>query len=168
MNKIILTIDKINTKIGHAVSWLSLILVLVIIADVFMRYAFNYSSAASFELEWHLFAILFLISAGWTLLEDKHVRVDVFYHRFSPKKKALVNLIGVLLMLLPLCYVGIIEGWKFVANAYAVGETSPDPGGLPARYIVKAMIPIGFILLGLQGISLVLKSILDLRSTTND
>ena len=168
MKKVSLAIDRINTSVGHAVSWLSLLLVIVIIADVFMRYLFNYSSPVSFEIEWHIFAILFLLSAGWALLEDKHVRVDVFYNQFSPRKKAWVNLVGTLTMLLPLCYVGVVEGFQFTANSLAVGETSPDPGGLPARYVVKAMVPIGFFFLALQGVSVVLKSILALTPNCHD
>ncbi len=168
MKKISRFIDKINTTIGHGVSWLSLLLVLVIIADVFMRYVFNYSSPASFEVEWHIFAILFLLSAGWAFLEDKHVRVDVFYNNFSVRKKAWVNLIGTLTMLLPLCFVGVVEGTQFVSNSFAVGETSPDPGGLPGRYFVKAMIPLGFLFLSLQGISIAIKCIIDLTQPSHD
>lgn len=152
-------IDALNVLVGKWVSWLSLLLVLVIIADVLMRYAFSITSSASFELEWHLFAVLFLLSAGWALHEDKHVRVDVFYQRFSEKQKAWVNFVGCVLLLVPLCVVGAVEGWQFARNAWLMGETSPDPGGLPARFIIKSTIPAGFFLLGLQGISISLKSL---------
>ena len=151
-------IDGLTSAIGKAVSWLSLLLVLVIILDVFFRYTFAITSAASFELEWHLFAAVFLLSAGWAMKEDQHVRVDVFYQKFSEKKKAGVNLLGTLLFLLPFCVVGFSEGVQFTRNAYLLSETSPDPGGLPARYLVKGTLPVGFLLLGLQGISQVIKS----------
>lgn len=129
------------------------------VIDVAFRYLFNKTSAASFELEWHLFATIFLLGAAYTLQQDKHVRVDVFYTKFSAKGKAWVNLLGTLLLLIPFCLVAFWESLSFVANSFAVRETSPDPGGLPARYIIKATIPIGFGLLALQGISTILKSI---------
>lgn len=151
-------IDRINQFIGKTVSWLSLLLVIIIILDVCLRYLFSITSSASFELEWHLFAALFLLSAGWTLRQDRHVRVDVFYQKFTEPQKATVNLLGTVFLLLPICYVGIREGFQFAYNSWAIGETSPDPGGLPARFIIKSMIPAGFLLLGLQGISEVLKS----------
>ncbi len=152
-------IDRINSIIGRAVSWLSLVLVLVIVVDVAMRYIFSITSAASFELEWHLFAVIFLLGAAWTLQEDKHVRVDVFYQRFSKKTQGWINLIGTLGLLLPFCAVAFYESLSFVGSSFSVLETSPDPGGLPARYLVKGAIPAGFLLLGLQGISEALKSI---------
>ena len=148
-----------NATIGKVTSWLTLILVLVIVIDVTLRYLFSITSAASFELEWHLFAIIFLLGAAWTLQEDKHVRVDVFYHNFSDKRKAWVNLTGTLILLLPFCVIGFWESLSFVQSSYMLNETSPQPGGLPARYIIKSSISIGFFLLGLQGVSLILKSL---------
>ena len=152
--------------IGHAVSWLSLVLVIVIVLDVSLRYLFNYTSVASFELEWHLFAALFMLSAAWTLQQDRHVRVDLFYQRFSPKGKAWVNLIGMLFFLLPFCWIAGVESLSFVSASYAMGETSPDPGGLPARYLIKAVIPASFLLLFAQGLLEVLRSIQTLRNQT--
>lgn len=157
--KITQIIDRINDAIGKTVSWLALVIVLVIVIDVFFRYVFSITSSASFELEWHLFAVLFLLSAGWALKEDKHVRVDVFYHRFNEKQKAWVNLISSLLFLLPICVIGVGEGFQFAKNAWMINETSPDPGGLPYRFVIKSAIPLGFLLLGLQGVSQALKSL---------
>jgi TRAP-type mannitol/chloroaromatic compound transport system permease small subunit len=158
----VVIIDKLVKYVGTFVSWLTLLLVIVIVVDVALRYLFNTTSAASFELEWHLFAAIFLLGAAYTLQQDKHVRVDVFYHRFSEKTKAWINLIGTLLLLLPFCVVAFWESISFVQSSFAVNETSPDPGGLPARYLIKSAIPIGFLLLGLQGINLLLKSASDL------
>ncbi|REE01515.1 TRAP transporter small permease subunit [Marinoscillum furvescens] len=157
-------IDKINGFIGKSVSWLSLALVLIIVVDVAMRYLFSITSSASFELEWHLFAALFMLSAGWAFGQDKHVRVDVFYQNFSPRQQATVNLIGCIFLLLPLAVVGTWQGVIFTANSFALGETSPDPGGLPARYLIKSTIPLGFALLGLQGLSEIFKSLQTLFS----
>ena len=157
-------IDKLIESIGRLVSWLSLVLVLVIIVDVFLRYLFSITSAASFELEWHLFAAIFLLGAAWTLQKDKHVRVDVFYHRFSKRTKAIVNLVGTVVLLLPFCFVAFYESLSFVSSSFSVHETSPDPGGLPVRYLIKSVIPSGFLLLGLQGISEGLKALKTLLS----
>lgn len=157
-------IDKINTLIGKAVSWLTLLLVIIIVIDVALRYLFSITSAVSFELEWHLFAAIFLLGAAWTFQEDKHVRVDVFYHRFSEKRKSWVNLIGTIVLLLPFCAVGFWESLSFVESSFLLNETSPQPGGLPARYLIKSTIPIGFLLLGLQGISIIFDSFKIIRN----
>lgn len=136
---------------------------LVIVADVILRYSLSITSAASSELEWHLFAAIFLLGAAYTLQEDKHVRVDVFYHRFSETSKAWVNLIGTITLLLPFCAIAFWESLSFVSSSFQLGETSPQPGGLPARWIIKSTIPTGFLLLGLQGISLISKSIITIK-----
>ena len=94
-------IDHINGRIGQLVSWLTILLVMVIIGDVLMRYLFSITSAASFELEWHLFATIFLLGAAWTLQQDRHVRVDVFYNSFSARSKAWINLGGTIVLLFP-------------------------------------------------------------------
>lgn len=159
MKKIIAVINKIQGGLGSGVSWLSLLLVLIICYDVVTRYFFNHSSVALQELEWHLFAALFLLSAGYTLKNDAHVRIDVFYSKFSEQKKEIVNLIGAIFFLIPFCVVVIISSYDFVANSFLVGEVSPDGGGLPARYIIKAVIPLSFFLLLLQSISMLLSTI---------
>ena len=102
---------------------------------------------------------MFLLGAAWTLDQDKHVRVDLFYQRFGPKKKALINLIGTLIFLIPFCWVTLITSIDFVQSSFLLNETSPDPGGLPGRYLIKSAIPLGFGLLMLQGVVLILNSI---------
>ena len=150
---------------GSKVSWLTVILVLVICYDVVMRYLFNSSSVAIYEIEWHIFALIFLLGAAYALKHDRHVRVDVFYSRFSPKVKAVVNLIGTVFLLMPFCWILIVEGIDLVANSLRLSESSPDPGGLPARYLIKAAIPLGFTLLFIQAVSLALQSILVIIKT---
>ncbi|MBT8381382.1 MAG: TRAP transporter small permease subunit [Ignavibacteriaceae bacterium] len=157
--------DKINNKLGSAASWLVVALILIITYDVIVRYLFQSSSVAMQELEWHLFAIIFLLSAGYTLKIDDHVRVDVFYSRFSEKKQAWINLLGTLFFLIPFCVILIISSENFVLISFKVGETSPDAGGLPARYILKAFIPISFFFLLLQGIALAFKSIIKISNS---
>ena len=139
---------------------MSIVLVAIIGVDVLLRYAFNKSTAALFELEWHLFAVIFMIGAAFTLKYDKHVRVDVFYTNFTAKRKAWVNLIGTVFFLIPFCVVIISTSVPFVIASYNIMESSADPGGLPYRFIIKATIPIGILLLLLQGISELLKSLI--------
>ena len=155
-------IDALNETVGRLVSWLTTALVLLIVFDVAARYLFNTSSAGVIELEWHLFSFIFLLGAAYALKHDRHVRVDVFYQSFSKKQQAWVNLVGTVLFLIPLNYVIIQTSGKFAFNAWVMQEGSADPGGLPARYIVKAAIPVGFSLLLLQAISLLCQSILTL------
>ncbi|MEQ8878817.1 MAG: TRAP transporter small permease subunit [Cyclobacteriaceae bacterium] len=162
MEQLTTLLERSVAQIGKLASWLSLLIVIIIVVDVFMRYTFSITSSASFEIEWHLFGALFLLASGWSLQEDKHVRVDVFYQKFSTKSKAWINLTGTVFLLLPFCYVGFVEGLQFTITSYQIGETSPDPGGLPGRFIIKSMIPAGMFLLGMQGIAIILKSIKDI------
>jgi len=159
-------IDQLNEWVGRGIAWLTTVLVLVIVYDVAARYLFNTSSAGIVELEWHLFSFIFLLGAAYALKHDRHVRVDVFYQNFSVRKQAWVNLIGTVLFLIPFCVVAIVASVEFTANAWAIQEGSPDPGGLPARYVVKAAIPLGFALLLLQAVSLLIHSILTLTEPT--
>jgi TRAP-type mannitol/chloroaromatic compound transport system permease small subunit len=155
-------IDTLNEWVGRGVAWVTLGLVLVIFVDVVMRYAFRTSYVFTQELEWHLFAFIFLIGAGYTLLHDGHVRVDILYQRLSTNGRAWINLIGVLLFLFPGCLMIIITSFKFVYTSWAILEGSPDPGGIPFRFIVKGTIPVGFCLLLLQGTSLGIHSLLQI------
>lgn len=128
-------------------------LVVLICVDVLLRYFFNATQKWIIELEWHLFALVFLIGASYTFQKDKHVRVDVFYQGFSEKKKLWVNLLGNVFFLIPWCLVIIYVSIKYANVSFSYLEQSPDPGGLPARYLIKYAISLGFILLLLQAIS---------------
>jgi TRAP-type mannitol/chloroaromatic compound transport system permease small subunit len=155
-------IDALNQWMGQAVAWVTLGLVLVVFTDVVMRYLFKTSFVFTQEFEWHLFAFIFLLGAGYTLLHDGHVRVDIIYQRLGVKGQAWANLLGVVLLLIPGCLLVLLTSWKFVWNAWAILEGSPDPGGIPLRFLVKGCIPAGFTLLLLQGISLGIRSVLQL------
>jgi len=159
--------DKINEWVGQGVAWVTLGLVVVVFVDVVMRYLFNTSFVFTQELEWHLFAFIFPIGAGYTLLHDGHVRVDIIYQRLGSKAKAWMNLLGVIIFLLPGCIMVIITSWKFTYNAWAVMEGSPDPGGIPYRYLVKGTITVGFILLTLQGLSMGIHSLMEILGIEN-
>lgn len=152
-------IDIINEWIGRGVAWVTFALVLVVFIDVVMRYVFNTSFVFTQELEWHLFGFIFLIGAGYTLLHNGHVRVDIIYQRLNYKTKAWINFLGCLLFLFPGCLVVIITGYKFTLNSFRILEGSPDPGGIPYRFLIKGTIPVGFALLFMQGISLFFHSL---------
>jgi len=151
-------IDGLNDRVGRTIAWLTAVMVVVTTADVAMRYVFNTSFVFVQDLEWHFFAVIFLCAAGFTHLKDGHVRVDIFYARLSPDKQAFVNFAFALLFLFPTCFLLIKTSIPFVERSWAVLEGSPDPGGLPARYLLKAAIPVGFFLLGLQGLSETIKN----------
>ena len=155
-------IDGLNEWVGRGVAWVTLALVLVIFVDVVMRYLFNKSFVFTQELEWHLFGFIFLIGAGYTLLHDGHVRVDIIYQRLGFKGQAWINLMGVIVFLIPGCLMIIITSFKFVLTSFLILEGSPDPGGIPFRFIVKGFIPAGFSLLLLQGLSLGVHSLLQI------
>ena len=158
-------IEALSEWTGRIVAWLVPALVLLITYDVAMRYLFHGGSIALQELEWHLFALLFLFGAAYTFKHDEHVRVDVLHNGpwMTAKRKAWVDLLGGLVFLIPFCVVVINASWPFVVNAWTYGEGSPDPGGLPHRYLLKAAIPIGFSLLLLQGVASILRAVQTIR-----
>ncbi len=153
-------VDWCNTQMGKCAGWTALLMVLVVTVDVILRYLFNFSLVFVQELEWHLFGLLFLLGAGYTLFVDGHVRVDVFYQRWSARTQAWVNLVGVVLMLIPGCLLVIDTSWGFFLHSLRLGEGSPDPGGIPMRYLLKFVIPLGFTLLLFQGVASGLKNVL--------
>ncbi len=152
--------DKINEWIGSYIVTSAVILfILVIFSNVIMRYVLNTSFVFMAELEWHVFAFIFLMGAGFTLLYDGHVRVDIFYSMMDRKKQAIINLFGVIFFLIPSCYLVLSTTIPWVIVAYKVGEVSIDPGGIPARFLLKATLPTGYLLMLIQGISLLIKSV---------
>ncbi len=159
--KTILTCDKINEWIGSMIVTSAVFLFIgVIFSNVVLRYVFNTSFVFMAELEWHVFAFIFLLGAGFTLLHDGHVRVDIFYSMMNRKKQAWINFFGVLFFLIPSCYLVLTTSIPWVLDAYKVGEMSIDPGGIPARFVIKAALPAGYFLILIQGILLLFKSAL--------
>jgi TRAP-type mannitol/chloroaromatic compound transport system permease small subunit len=147
-------IDALNRSIGLIVRWVALLLVIVVFLDTSLRYLANVSYVFTQELEWHLFSFIYLIGAGYTLLQDGHVRVDIFYQHMNDTKRSWVNFLGTIFFLLPGCMLVIITSLPWVYNSFVIYEGSPDPGGIPLRFLLKACVPIGFLLILLQGISL--------------
>jgi len=158
LQRIAKTIDDINEWIGDKVSWLTIILVMIMCIDVFNRKVLNFSENWILELEWYLFGILFLLGFAYTWKEDKHVRVDLFYDKYSEKQKGLVNFVGTLIFVIPWCVIVIKTSWDYGMNSWSFREGSPNHNGLPARYFIKFMITFGFFLLLTQAISILIKS----------
>ncbi len=156
-------IDGFNEAVGRFVAWLIPLMVVLTVYDVIMRKFFASGSVMLQELEWHLFALSFLLGAAYTLKHDDHVRVDVIYQsrRITARGRDWINLLGGLFLLTPFCLLIIISAWPFVMDAFRLGEGSPD-GGLPYRWLLKAAIPLGFALLLLQGWAESLRALLRL------
>lgn len=155
-------IDGLNGRIGGAVAWLGLLMVGLGAWNAVARYLGRFigvdlASNRFIEAQWYLFSLLFLLGAAGALRDDAHVRVDVLYGRLGRRGKAVIDLLGTLLLLLPFCVFGIVESWDWVAHSWQGLEGSPDPGGLP-RYPLKTMVPVAFGLLALQGVSLAVRS----------
>jgi len=144
---------------GKITAFLLLLMVLNVSWDVMMRYLFHNSSVAMQEMEWHLFAVVFLFGISVALKDEGHVRVDFLYDSFSPRKKAVINIIGTLLFLVPLALLIIFGSFEYVQDAYVTHEISEDPGGLPLRWVIKAMIPLSFAFLLFSAVGYVLQNI---------
>src|SRR5437899_11834153 len=151
-------IDALNERIGRAIYWLILVAVLVSAGNAIVRYAFNRSSNAWLEIQWYLFSAVFLFCAGYTLLHNQHVRIDVIAGRLSKRAQAWIDVFGTLLFLLPMAITIMWLSWPVFIDAYRSHEISTNAGGLtvwPARLMVRA----GFFLLVAQGISELIKGI---------
>lgn len=158
-------IDRFSEATGKAVSWLTLVMVVVTFAIVVMRYVFDAGLIWLQESVIWLHAAVFMLGAAYTLKHDEHVRVDVFYRTSSAKHKAWVDLLGVLLFLLPVCGFLLIKSWDFAAVSWSIEESSRESGGLPYPLIPMAksiLVAMPFVV-GLQGISILLKSIVTIR-----
>ncbi|MEN8445033.1 MAG: TRAP transporter small permease subunit [Cyanobacteria bacterium J06555_13] len=155
-------IDRVTNLIGQLASWLVLVMIGVGVWNVMSRYighaiGKNLSANGLIETQWYLFDIVFLLGAAYALQHNEHVRVDVFYAQWNRRRKALADLLGTLFFLLPFSVLVIYFSWGSVVKSWSVRETSPDPGGL-ARYPIKTMIIVSFVLLIVQGISDVIKN----------
>lgn len=151
-------IDKLNYWVGRTVMWLVLLMVLVSAGNALIRKIFNTSSNAYLEAQWYLFAAVFLLGAAYTMLHQGHVRIDVIISRFSRPTQVKIEIFGIVFFLFPLVYFVIVEIFPILVQAYKTGEMSENAGGL-IRWPVYALVPIGFFLLGLQGLSELIKRI---------
>jgi TRAP-type mannitol/chloroaromatic compound transport system permease small subunit len=155
-------IERVVDVVGSATAWISLAIVGLMATNVLLRYLFSTGTVWSQELEWHLLVPLVLFGMSYALRHGDHVRVDILYARFPERTKLAVDLISALLT----AAISVVVIWlsiKYVQQAYVIDEGSPDPGGIPHRYIIKSLIPIGFALLFAQSIAVVLGCVEKLR-----
>ena len=151
-------IDAINETIGRTISWLALGMVLVQVLVVVMRYVFGLSVLMMQESIWYMHATVFLVAAGYTLLHNGHVRVDILYGNVGPIAKARIDLLGVIFILLPLCVMIWWVSWPYVMAAWAVREGSVEISGIPGVYLLKTCMLVFAGGLAIQGVSLAIKS----------
>jgi TRAP-type mannitol/chloroaromatic compound transport system permease small subunit len=151
--------DELIDIVGRFSSWLALAIVLLVATNVILRYVASIGSVWSQELEWHLLAALILFGMSYAMLRGEHIRVDVFYANYSPNMQRIVNCVGALLTI----SVALIFVWvslHYVEQSFVIDETSPDPGGIPHRWILKSFITIGFFLLALQSTAELIKALI--------
>ncbi|MDN3579171.1 TRAP transporter small permease subunit [Chitinimonas viridis] len=149
-------IDTLNERVGQMAKWLVLICVLISAGNAVIRKAFDTSSNAFLEIQWYLFSAMFLLGAAYTLKHNEHIRIDILLSRLSPRKQAVVDILGTLLFLLPMAIAVLYFSWPVMTQMMTSGETSSDAGGL-VRWPVWALIPIGFTLLILQAVAEIIK-----------
>ena len=143
-------IESVIDLFGKVASWLTLSIVLLIVINVILRYSMSLGSVWAQELEWHLLAAMILFGISFSLLRGDNVRVDLFYANYTPQKKYIVDLVSAILTIIIAVFF-VKLSINFVGQSFSIGEKSPDPGGIPMRWLVKSLIPIGFSLLALQG-----------------
>ena len=155
---LVAAIDCITGVTGRLMAWLALAMALLTVLIVVLRYGFGIGSIAMQELTIYMHATLFLLGAAYTLKSQSHVRVDIFYRRFSPRTRAWINSLGTLVFLLPLAVFIVGVSWEFVANSWAIREVSAEPGGIPAVFLLKTLIPLMALNLLLQGVAELLRN----------
>ena len=167
MQKCATFIVGINNWIGQTVAWLVGLMVLCTFATVILRHGFDIGWIALQEASLYLHAIVFMLGAAYTLSHDSHVRVDIFYQRFGHKGKAIINAVGVLVLLLPMCGFIFWQSLGYVMESWSVFESSPEAGGLPGVYLLKSLIPVTAALLMLQGVAIIINSLYIVTNNEN-
>ncbi len=160
LRAVVHTIDRITDISGRLLAWMALGMAALTAFIVVMRYGFNYNSIYMQELVTYLHGSLFMLGSAYALKQGAHVRVDIFYRNFSARAKAWVNALGGIVFLMPFCLFVAGVSWQFVAEAWAIGEISSEPGGIPAVYLLKTLIPLMALNLLLQGTAETLRSTL--------
>jgi TRAP-type mannitol/chloroaromatic compound transport system permease small subunit len=150
------SVDRLNEAVGKSTIWLILIVVLISAGNAVFRYAFDWSSNGLLEIQWYMFSAIFLLCAGYVLYKNEHIRIDVIAGRMSPRSQNWIDVFGIVAFLLPMVVLTMYLSWAVFMNAWVSGETSPNPGGL-VRWPVRLLLPVGFFLLLLQGLSELVK-----------
>ena len=149
-------VDRLNEAIGKATIWLVLIVVVISAGNAAFRYAFDWSSNGLLEIQWYLFSAIFLLCAGYVLKKNEHIRIDVIFGRFSARTQNWIDVFGFIVFFMPMVMLTLWLSWPVFMNAWNSGEMSANPGGL-VRWPVRLLLPVGFLLLLLQGISELVK-----------
>lgn len=165
MQRIAALIDKASDRIGRTIAWLTLVLVLLVAVIVVLRYLFQYGSVAMQESVMYVNALIFTLGAAYTLKEQGHVRVDIFYSQLKPRRQALVDLLGSCLLLLPCACFIIYASWEYVSVSWRIRESSAEGSGLPFVYLLKATIILLAVSLIVQGVSETIKAWARLHAT---
>ena len=151
-------IDALNEKIGYICNWLVVLACVVSAGNAMVRYAYDYSSNAWLEIQWYMFAVIVMLGAAYTLKRNEHVRVDLLYMTLSRRGQLWIDILGTLVFLLPTCAILAWLSWPFFMQSYVIGEHSSNAGGL-IRWPIKLVLPIGFLLVALQGLSELIKRV---------
>jgi TRAP-type mannitol/chloroaromatic compound transport system permease small subunit len=160
LHALVRTIDVFTERTGKLLAWLALGMALLTALIVVLRYGFNIGSILAQESVTYMHGALFLLGAAYALKSGAHVRVDIFYRNYSERTRAWINSLGGIVFLLPLCVFIIVSSWGYVGESWGMRESSPEPGGIPAVYLLKTLIPLAAINLALQGIAEVLRNAL--------
>ncbi|CAG1008311.1 hypothetical protein BURK1_03511 [Burkholderiales bacterium] len=160
-------IDALNDRVGRVVTWLILVAVVVSAMNAIVRKAFDMSSNAFLEVQWYLFSAVFLLCAGWTLLRNEHIRIDVVAGRFTRRTQTWIDIFGTVVFLFPMTALILYESWPWFVRAFVSGEISSSAGGL-TLWPAKALVPAGFALLAVQGVSELIKRIAFLKGLIPD
>ena len=159
-------LGRLIDMVGKLLAGVLILMVLNVAYDVLMRYLFRASSVGMQELEWHLFSVIILYGVGVALKHEAHVRVDFLYDRMQPKTRAVINICGTVLFLMPISLLIFFGSFDFVADAYVSGEISEDPGGVTHRWIIKSMIPASFGFLVLCAVSYIIQNVNGMRRSS--
>lgn len=163
LSKIAKWINQLNYRLGQMISWLTLMLVALVIIVVLSRYLLGIGSIAIQESVTYVHAVIFMLGLAFTLQRDGHVRVDIFYREFSARRKAIVDLIGAVIFLLPFCGLIFVSSWDYVMASWSIRETSSEVGGIAAIYLLKTLMLFMPITLALQGLAQMIESVLVLK-----
>lgn len=153
---IAMRIEWLIDRVGQAASLLALVIIVLMACNVLLRYSLSLGAVWAQELEWHLLAALILFGMSYALLRGDNVRVDIFYSKYSPQTKRWVDIVSAILTMV-IAIVMMLLSWRYVGQAYAIGEKSPDPGGIPMRWLLKGILPVGYGLLFLQSLGQLLR-----------
>ncbi|MYD43075.1 MAG: TRAP transporter small permease subunit [Gammaproteobacteria bacterium] len=146
-------VDPLLTRIASGVSFIWVALMAVIVINVTARYLFAQGRIEFEELQWHLYSMGFMLTLGYALIANAHIRVDVFHERFAPRMRMWIDFYGIILLVVPFCLVMLWFSWDFFLYSFKIGEISASPGGLPFRWFIKAFLVVGFGLLLLASLS---------------